>query len=648
MDRVDDQVQELTRAARWLFENGHLEEAADRLRALMETEPLDPQWYNDLGVVHHSLGNTDLARTLFSDALALQGDYADALFNLESLNENCPPGTLQQVRQLTPEGKDASPWFPEIPLPADERIPLRAETYHWDETVRFQANVDAAREHLDRGDHRKAVVFLQRALLVSRFQDEEVLDAYVQVCKTLREYDALRVAYQRAGIEALRRGQLNRAFLYCDWAVNAHYYSHHKYDSVIDHEISERIIQSAEDHPIRARLRSKIAPRSGERIKIGYVLGGLGYDVSITRVYLGVLRHHRKEIFDVTVYSLYRDDDLFLPDAASYQKTSAVIGNLEHRIALAPKLNSTAQRVLCLAERIVDDRIDVIVSPMMYTMPSLHFLHALKLAPAFIKDSFQMREMSLLPDLTIHPTKRAVIEDIGRCIPLMVGMEPPEPREPVRRKDLGLSPDGTVLISVGRPCKFSQDLFWKTMMDLLQRYPQATLCIVGTGPESIDSSSLRTDIRERIKPLGQVKEVEPYLNAADIYVDTFPLGGGLTLIEAMFAGLPIVMFETNYTEPFDIQSNTLSEVVAPSEFVIPRWDTGAFVSAVGRLIENETYRKETGKKSRRTAMERFADVGGYTRKREDLYLRTLLHKIESDAFWGGIYRDKMEFLRGLF
>lgn len=645
---MDDKAQDIARTARDLFESGRLEDAADRFRTLMETDPLNPQWYNDLGVVHFALGNVDLARTLFSDALALQSDYADALVNLESLKGDSPPGIPQDIQQLIPCGEDSSDWFSGIAFPPDGTIPLKAKTYHWNETVRFQANVEAAREHLGRGEHRKAFVFLQRALLQSRFQDETVLSAYGEVCKTLQEYDALRAAYRRAGIEALRRSRLNRAFLYCDWAVNVHYYSHQAYDSRIDHEISDSIIRSAAGHPIKARLQDKIFPRSDHRIRLGYVLGGLGYDVSVTQLYLSILRHHREDIFDVTVYSAYRGDDRFLPDAASYDKTSTIIRELGHRVALAPKLNSTAQRALCLAERIVDDEVDIIVSPMMYTMPHLFFLHALRLAPAFIKDACQMRELSTLPDLTIHTTKRAMIEDIGRCVSLMPCREPPAAKEPVRRKELGLAPENVVLISVGRPCKFTGDLFWRMMIDLLQRYPQAAFLAVGVSPENIDMSSLGAEIRKRVRLLGQVKEVEPFLHTADIYIDTFPLGGGFTIVEAMYAELPVVMFDADYTESFELGSNTLPEVLAPSKFIIPRWDTQEFLDAVGKLIREEHCRKETGRMNRQVAMTRFSDVEGYVRKREDLYLRTLLYKIDTEEFWGQIYREKIGFIRGLF
>ena len=45
------------------------------------------------------------------------------------------------------------------------------------------------------------------------------------------------------------------------------------------------------------------------------------------------------------------------------------------------------------------------------------------------------------------------------------------------------------------------------------------------------------------------------------------------------------------------------------------------------------------------ALGRFADVKGYTRKREDLHRRTLLHKISAEEFWKEVYREKARTIR---
>jgi glycosyltransferase involved in cell wall biosynthesis len=76
----------------------------------------------------------------------------------------------------------------------------------------------------------------------------------------------------------------------------------------------------------------------------------------------------------------------------------------------------------------------------------------------------------------------------------------------------------------------------KAVLDILERCPQAYYVLIGPCSHTIFPPT------DRIIPIGRVENVAEVLRGVDIYLNEFPVGGGLVLLEAMAASCPIVSF----------------------------------------------------------------------------------------------------------
>jgi glycosyltransferase involved in cell wall biosynthesis len=131
------------------------------------------------------------------------------------------------------------------------------------------------------------------------------------------------------------------------------------------------------------------------------------------------------------------------------------------------------------------------------------------------------------------------IHDIPNGVPVAALDEGADRR--AWRKRLGLNPDGSLAVFVGRisPEKGLADLVdaWKQVRVEL---PDAELAIVGTGPQE---EALREATKElpSIQWAGATPQPQRFLRAADLFVlPSYEEGMSVALLEAMAAGVPVV------------------------------------------------------------------------------------------------------------
>jgi glycosyltransferase involved in cell wall biosynthesis len=119
------------------------------------------------------------------------------------------------------------------------------------------------------------------------------------------------------------------------------------------------------------------------------------------------------------------------------------------------------------------------------------------------------------------------------------------------RGELGLPPDGEVVVWVGRLVR-KKGL--ETMIDawsgLTHIHPRTLLLIVGAGSgtghihdaeETLRASVAGRGLQASVKLTGPVPDVDRYLRASDLFVFTSEAEGfGVAVVEAMACGLPVV------------------------------------------------------------------------------------------------------------
>ncbi|MDH7486039.1 MAG: glycosyltransferase [Anaerolineae bacterium] len=167
----------------------------------------------------------------------------------------------------------------------------------------------------------------------------------------------------------------------------------------------------------------------------------------------------------------------------------------------------------------------------------------------------------------------------------------------VRQKH-GFGAGERVLVYVGR-LALEKDISFllRAFRRVLAQEPRGRLLLVGSGPEEKHLRRLaeELDIAERVVFAGYVEHVQvpDYLAAADLFVfASWSETQGLSLLEAMAAGLPAVVVRTWATE----------EMLTPGvDGVLVEADEAAFAAAVVHLLRDEEQRAALAQQARRTA-----------------------------------------------
>lgn len=127
------------------------------------------------------------------------------------------------------------------------------------------------------------------------------------------------------------------------------------------------------------------------------------------------------------------------------------------------------------------------------------------------------------------------------------------PRRDVR-KDLGLKDEDKVLLTLSRiaPEKKISNLL-KVLPELIKNHPTIKLVVAGDGPDlkNLENKVKEMKIEDYVLFVGSVEhsDVGNYYAMADLFVSASDTETqGLTYIEAMAAGTPSIVYDTEYTE----------------------------------------------------------------------------------------------------
>lgn len=127
--------------------------------------------------------------------------------------------------------------------------------------------------------------------------------------------------------------------------------------------------------------------------------------------------------------------------------------------------------------------------------------------------------------------------------------------------------------------------------------------IAGEGDErrKLESIIAENKLEKKVELLGYVKDIPGFLSCVDVYVQaSFSEGFGLTVIEAMQAGIPVVV----------TPAGALPEIVTDGKTGIV---TGGFepkdlAEAINKLIQNKKLREELAREGQKAATENFKPV----------------------------------------
>ncbi len=184
----------------------------------------------------------------------------------------------------------------------------------------------------------------------------------------------------------------------------------------------------------------------------------------------------------------------------------------------------------------------------------------------------------------------------------------------VKRKELGLPPEGPIVGTVGRlvPVKGHSWLL-KSVPRVLAQFPQACFALIGEGPlaNQLQQLAEELDVSRRVMFLGTRQDVPECLAALDLFVlPSLNEGMGLALIEAMAMGCSIVATRVGGI-PDIVEDGTTGLLVPPE-------DDRALAEAILTLLRDRSRRVAYGEAAKRHIDDRF-DIATMVRSIERLY-----------------------------
>jgi hypothetical protein len=138
----------------------------------------------------------------------------------------------------------------------------------------------------------------------------------------------------------------------------------------------------------------------------------------------------------------------------------------------------------------------------------------------------------------IASTRRGIAPERLRILPLPAPSRTVPSRQAARAA-LGLPPDAPVLLSIANPYKLApvvEPAFGDLCARMLDAVPSAHLLVVGPPAQAAPG-------HPRLVVPGPAADIAPHLAAADLLLDSWPVTGGMTVLDAAMAGVPVLALD---------------------------------------------------------------------------------------------------------
>ena len=251
-----------------------------------------------------------------------------------------------------------------------------------------------------------------------------------------------------------------------------------------------------------------------------------------------------------------------------------------------------------VANQIIDDSVDVLL--VTAVMACYEHFYLMMLLPGYILriglcyGSLEQYYSDSL-DFTIASDSHIALNIPSNVavVPVEISFNKPNPSIRLSFRDkYSINTDAVIIMSGGRPSKFLCREWWKAIIEILELNGNCYFIYSGVevDPEFL-TSLVPTQLRHRLIRLGWQSNLIETLAGADIFIDTFPSGGGVIVLMAQCLAIPVVTFEDNEFLPFNQNDwNPASKYLPQSEYVIPRWNFELMKEKLQVLISNKNIR----------------------------------------------------------
>jgi glycosyltransferase involved in cell wall biosynthesis len=183
-------------------------------------------------------------------------------------------------------------------------------------------------------------------------------------------------------------------------------------------------------------------------------------------------------------------------------------------------------------------------------------------------------------------------------------------------------PHEVLLGSLAREEKLDSRAFLESVAEILERHPQAGFLWTGQKLHpGIEAFFRERGLAERTHFIGWV-DTALYAAALDVFLETFPLGCGITGYQAMAAGVPLLSYlEPNTVFGMQYWSELMGKSGSPARVtreqldaydVLCARDPAEYVQLASRLIDDETLRAQWKAREARYYAEEIRGIARYS------------------------------------
>jgi glycosyltransferase involved in cell wall biosynthesis len=478
-----------------------------------------------------------------------------------------------------------------------------------------------------------AKVFIQRAWLLSR-SSPQLLSLYKQIYSAVDDIPGIREAYKRVGMSMAAKGDISEAIKYFDlWQYTyVEFRNLDKYEYDLDIlDCMDRLARPHRFSRKRRRLRNK-------KIRVAYLVKGIK-ELGSVLIMLNLLfaQYHDRARVEPLFFVPESEDEVF--GSVEGADILQLFESYGCKVVMGPNVQATAERLIAVARSIYRARSDILVTSAALATFDHCFIAALRPAPVTIGlvqgPPQQFAPLSL--DWGIAWNKRPLMDCPVNCSPLHMEQHLADRDHvvPRNRGEFQLPDDACVIASAGRYVKFQDLEFWKTIVDILADHPDTYFMALGVEETQIPflSAILSPAIKSQIRFTGwRGGDYLRIVCLADIFIDTFPSGGGGVLVDAMALGIPVVSFRDNYMNLYDQTDwSPAEEIFDVPDLIVPRSDFAQMKSVVSRLIEDREFRADRAQRCRAYMLENKGNPSRAVRSSEDLYARILKESLAGAA-----------------